>query len=61
MSQPGSDNPTDQHRAEDARAEENWWLDNPANVRLIVLALAIICVLLFLACLLYTSPSPRDS
>ena len=53
MSQPGSDNPTDQHRAEDARAEENWWLDNPANVRLIVLALAIICVLLFLADFFY--------
>ena len=63
MSQPGSDNPTDQHGAnkerngttlpEKAGAEKKWWLDNPANVKLIVMALAIICVLLFLADFFY--------
>ncbi len=63
MSQPGSDNPTDQHRAKESSAKESsaektrdekkWWLDNPANVKLIVLALVIICVLLFLADFFY--------
>lgn len=58
MSQPGSDNPTDQPGADKARDqstrdEKKWWLDNPANIKLIVWALAIVCVLLFLADFFY--------
>ncbi len=58
MSQPGSDNPTDQPGADKARDqsirdEKKWWLDSPANIKLIVWALAIVCVLLFLADFFY--------
>ncbi len=33
--------------------EKKWWLDNPANVRLIVWALVISCIALFIADFLY--------
>lgn len=32
---------------------EKWWLDNPANVKLIISALVVVCVALFLADFFY--------
>lgn len=33
--------------------EKKWWLDNPANIRLIIWALVISCIALFIADFLY--------
>lgn len=36
-----------------ANQQKKYWLDNPANVRLIIIALAIICALLFVSDFFY--------
>ncbi len=33
--------------------DKNWWLDNPANIKLIIGALAVTCAALFIADFLY--------
>ena len=54
MSQTGSDKPdSEKNGTEKNELEKNYWLDNPTNIRLILLALAIICTLLFLADFFY--------